>query len=194
MTPGSPHSAPATLPSSLTPLSRVSEGGVGFPHQGLRLFILGASLSVSLLDSLLRRDPLESPPRCGLCLLTLASSLVPEVFKEAQSCLWKAWDVFCGLEPQPGPKLAPKEAAVEKMERGTTSGGIKHSVTSEGTEHSATSEGTEHSATSEGTAHSAKWEGTKRCDTSQTPFWRKVANISAFFLIAIVILCHIYYS
>nr|XP_023502454.1 sodium/glucose cotransporter 1 isoform X5 [Equus caballus] len=118
----------------------------------------------------------------------------PEVFKEAQSCLWKAWDVFCGLEPQPGPKLAPKEAAVEKMERGTTSGGIKHSVTSEGTEHSATSEGTEHSATSEGTAHSAKWEGTKRCDTSQTPFWRKVANISAFFLIAIVILCHIYYS
>uniref|UniRef100_A0A8C4MM28 Sodium/myo-inositol cotransporter 2 n=1 Tax=Equus asinus asinus TaxID=83772 RepID=A0A8C4MM28_EQUAS len=58
-----------------------------------------------------------------------------------------AWDVFCGLEPQPGPKLAPKE-----------------------------------------------WEGTKRCDTSQTPFWRKVANISAFFLIVIVILCHIYYS
>uniref|UniRef100_A0A8C0SXV0 Sodium/glucose cotransporter 1-like n=1 Tax=Canis lupus familiaris TaxID=9615 RepID=A0A8C0SXV0_CANLF len=36
---------------------------------------------------------------------------------EAEGCLWKMWDVFCGLEPQPGPKLAPKEVAEESMEK-----------------------------------------------------------------------------
>ncbi|XP_014652810.1 PREDICTED: LOW QUALITY PROTEIN: sodium/glucose cotransporter 1-like [Ceratotherium simum simum] len=135
-----------------------------------------------------------------------------DVFKEAQSCLWKAWDMFCGLEPRPSPKLVPEEAAVEKIERGATSEGTEHSAmwegtvrhdTSEGTMHSAmlegtkrreTSEGTERSTTWEGTKQGDMWEGTKRGDMSETPFWRKVANAGAFFLILIVILCHIRYS
>ncbi|XP_058388235.1 sodium/glucose cotransporter 1-like [Diceros bicornis minor] len=130
----------------------------------------------------------------------------------AQSCLWKAWDMFCGLEPRPSPKLVPEEAAVEKIERGATSKGTEHSAmwegtvrhdTSEGTMHSAmlegtkrreTSEGTERSTTWEGTKQGDTWEGTKRGDMSETPFWRKVANAGAFFLILIVILCHIRYS
>uniref|UniRef100_A0A8C6AUJ3 Sodium/glucose cotransporter 1 n=1 Tax=Monodon monoceros TaxID=40151 RepID=A0A8C6AUJ3_MONMO len=35
---------------------------------------------------------------------------------DPKSCLWKAWDVFCGLEPLPGPRPAPEEAVVQKME------------------------------------------------------------------------------
>ncbi|XP_030191696.1 sodium/glucose cotransporter 1-like [Lynx canadensis] len=39
-----------------------------------------------------------------------------DAFEETQGCFWKAWNAFCGLEPQPGPKLAPEEVAKERME------------------------------------------------------------------------------
>ncbi|XP_025789366.1 sodium/glucose cotransporter 1-like [Puma concolor] len=44
-----------------------------------------------------------------------------DAFEETQGCFWKAWNAFCGLEPQPGPKLAPEEVAKERMECGAVS-------------------------------------------------------------------------
>nr|XP_020763015.1 sodium/glucose cotransporter 1-like isoform X3 [Odocoileus virginianus texanus] len=41
----------------------------------------------------------------------------PDVLTEAKGCLWKAWDVFCGLELLPSPKLAPEEAVVPETEQ-----------------------------------------------------------------------------
>ncbi|XP_040859513.1 sodium/glucose cotransporter 1-like [Ochotona curzoniae] len=35
--------------------------------------------------------------------------LQPELLKEDQSCLWRTWNLFCGLDPQPSPKLAPEK-------------------------------------------------------------------------------------
>ncbi|XP_042818370.1 sodium/glucose cotransporter 1-like isoform X4 [Panthera tigris] len=142
----------------------------------------------------------------------------PDAFEETQGCFWKAWNAFCGLEPQPGPKLAPEEVAKERMECGTISEGTEHILEgtkcqdrSEGTKCCGTSEGTEHSATLEetechdvhigtesgdileGTNHSDMWEGTKYDDMSEIPFRREITNASGFLLILTIVLLHIYY-
>ncbi|XP_044898263.1 sodium/glucose cotransporter 1-like isoform X1 [Felis catus] len=142
----------------------------------------------------------------------------PDAFEETQGCFWKAWNAFCGLEPQPGPKLAPEEVAKERMECGTISEGTEHILEgtkchdmSEGTKCCGTSEGTEHSATLEetechdvhtgtesgdileGTNRSDMWEGTKYGDMSEIPFRREITNASGFLLLLTIVLLHIYY-
>ncbi|XP_008590733.1 PREDICTED: sodium/glucose cotransporter 1-like, partial [Galeopterus variegatus] len=52
-----------------------------------------------------RKKPLEPPAQ-------------PDVLNKAQNCAWKAWDLFCGLEPQPGPKLAPEKEKTEDAQWG----------------------------------------------------------------------------
>ncbi|XP_061025232.1 sodium/glucose cotransporter 1-like [Eubalaena glacialis] len=99
----------------------------------------------------------------------------PDVFEEARSCLWKAWDVFCSLEPLPGPRLAPEEAVLQKMECGDT-------------------EGTQHSATSEGTEKRDMLEGTKLRDMPEMSHWRKVPDVCGFLLVSLTVLCHFYFS
>uniref|UniRef100_A0A671FFD6 Solute carrier family 5 member 1 n=1 Tax=Rhinolophus ferrumequinum TaxID=59479 RepID=A0A671FFD6_RHIFE len=47
--------------------------------------------------------------------------------QESQSCLWEVCSMFCGLEPRPGPKLAPEKANMEEMEPGATPEGTEHS-------------------------------------------------------------------
>lgn len=100
---------------------------------------------------------------------------VPDIFEEVRSCLWKAWDVFCGLEPLPGPRLAPEEAVMQKMECGDT-------------------EGTQHSATSEGTEKRDMLEGTKLRDMPEISHWRKGPNVCGFLLVSLTVLCHFYFS
>ncbi|XP_077016278.1 sodium/glucose cotransporter 1-like isoform X2 [Tamandua tetradactyla] len=43
----------------------------------------------------------------------------PGQVRDTQSCLLKAWDMFCGLDPKPGPKLAPGEEATRETEGNT---------------------------------------------------------------------------
>ncbi|XP_029778074.1 sodium/glucose cotransporter 1-like [Suricata suricatta] len=88
----------------------------------------------------------------------------PDILEETRGCFWKAWNAFCGLEPQLGPKLAPKELAKERMEHGTISTGIEHILA--GTKCHDMSEGTKCCEMSEGTEHSATLEETECCDTS----------------------------
>lgn len=85
----------------------------------------------------------------------------------SQSCPWKTLDVFCGLEPKPGPRLAPEEATTEK--------------------------GKKRAALSEGPELSDVWQGPKRHDTLESPFWRRVTNASGLLLILVTVLCHVLY-
>nr|XP_051693090.1 sodium/glucose cotransporter 1 isoform X2 [Oryctolagus cuniculus] len=41
----------------------------------------------------------------------------PEMFKEGHSCIWRTWTLFCGLDPQPGPKLAPEKVKEEAVQQ-----------------------------------------------------------------------------
>uniref|UniRef100_H0XY46 Sodium/glucose cotransporter 2 n=1 Tax=Otolemur garnettii TaxID=30611 RepID=H0XY46_OTOGA len=45
----------------------------------------------------------------------------PDILKETQSCPWKTWDLFCGLKPQPSPKLAPATETTESRKWRDTS-------------------------------------------------------------------------
>nr|XP_012604754.1 sodium/glucose cotransporter 1-like [Microcebus murinus] len=94
------------------------------------------------------------------------------VFKETQGCPGRAWDLFCGLEPQLGPKVAPTKTSKETVEPGDTS------------------KGTEGLAPGRATK---KTEGREWGDTSEKPFWRHFVNISAVLLLVLVTLCHLYY-
>ncbi|MBZ3874595.1 Sodium/glucose cotransporter 1 [Sciurus carolinensis] len=135
-------------------------------------------------------------------------------FKEANTCLWKTWDLFCGLEPQPGPKLSPEKATKENME--ATKEKIEHGDIAKGTEVLAPGEATrklevtkkkmEHGDMSGGTEmltpESAirkledtkkKAEGTEWGDISEEPFWSRVVNANGIILIILVVLSHIYF-
>ncbi|KAF3813786.1 hypothetical protein GH733_018318 [Mirounga leonina] len=75
----------------------------------------------------------EQPGVCGLCCLPgtpAPQSPLPEMLFQAEAPSGvpmysrrprAACDVFCGLEPQPGPKLAPEEVAKESMGRAAIS-------------------------------------------------------------------------
>ncbi|XP_053521032.1 sodium/glucose cotransporter 1-like isoform X2 [Artibeus jamaicensis] len=91
----------------------------------------------------------------------------PDASTGSRPCLWKALDVFCGLEPKPGPKLAPEEAATEKVKK--------------------------QGALSEEPKLGHTWEGAKCHDTLESPFWRRVTNVSGLLLILVTVLCHILY-
>ncbi|XP_020927950.1 sodium/glucose cotransporter 1-like isoform X2 [Sus scrofa] len=99
----------------------------------------------------------------------------PDVFQKAKSCLWRAWDVFCGLEPLQSSKLAPGDVMVQKMECGDM-------------------EGTQHGDTLEGTEQRDTVEGTEPQDMPEKPCWRKVANICGFLLVSLTVFCHIYFG
>lgn len=90
---------------------------------------------------------------------------------------------MCFVQPQPSPKLAPKEVAKESMGCAAISERIEHMLegtkchdTSERTEHGATLEETEFCDTAKGTEHNDMWVGIKYTDMSEIPFWREIAN------------------
>lgn len=89
----------------------------GTPQPGLRLAVRVGSRPPGLPSGLpTRRKTLGRPLLCA-GLLTVPVPSVPDVLTEAKGCLWKAWDVFCGLELLPSPKLAPEEAVVPETEQ-----------------------------------------------------------------------------
>ncbi|XP_043290234.1 sodium/glucose cotransporter 1-like isoform X2 [Cervus canadensis] len=90
----------------------------------------------------------------------------PDVFIEAKGCLWKAWDVFCGLELLPSPKLAPEEVVVPETEQNDMPGGTARSDT----------------------------EGTEEREAPQKqPFWNKALGLCGIVLVSLMVLFHIYF-
>ncbi|XP_076711853.1 sodium/glucose cotransporter 1-like [Callospermophilus lateralis] len=103
---------------------------------------------------------------------------------EANTCLWKTWNLFCGLEPQLGPKLAPEkptkenmEETKERMEHGDMSGGIEILAPK--------------TATRKMEDTKKKAGGTDWGEISEEPFW--MVNASGIILIMLVVLSHIYF-
>lgn len=90
---------------------------------------------------------------------------VPDVFIEAKGCLWKAWDVFCGLELLPSPKLAPEEVVVPA---------------------------TEQNDTPEGTAR-GDTEGTEREAPQKQRFWSTALGLCGVLLLLLTALFHVYF-
>uniref|UniRef100_A0A8B9YQW0 Sodium/glucose cotransporter 1-like n=1 Tax=Bos mutus grunniens TaxID=30521 RepID=A0A8B9YQW0_BOSMU len=91
----------------------------------------------------------------------------PDTFVEDRGCLWKAWDVFCGLELLPSPKLAPEEVGVPETEQNDMA---------EGTAHRATSGGTE-----------------EREAPEERLLWSKALGLCGLLLVLLTALCHIYF-
>ena len=102
---------------------------------------------------------------CGL--LTVPIPSVPDTFVEDRGCLWKAWDVFCGLELLHSPKLAPEEVGVPETEQNDMA---------EGTAHRATSGGTE-----------------EREAPEERLLWSKALGLCGLLLVLLTALCHIYF-
>ncbi|XP_044786550.1 sodium/glucose cotransporter 1 isoform X2 [Bubalus bubalis] len=92
---------------------------------------------------------------------------VPDMFVEDRGCLWKAWDVFCGLELLPSPKLAPEEVVVPETEQNDMA---------EGTAHGATSGGTE-----------------EREAPEERLLWSRALGLCGLLLVLLTVLCHIYF-
>ncbi|XP_052510445.1 sodium/glucose cotransporter 1-like [Budorcas taxicolor] len=91
----------------------------------------------------------------------------PDMFVEDRGCLWKAWDVFCGLELLPSPKLAPEEVVVPETEQDDVL---------EGTAHGATSGGPEQQEALE-----------------EQLLWGKVLGLCGLLLLLLTGLCHVYF-
>ncbi|XDA85589.1 hypothetical protein R6Z07F_015366 [Ovis aries] len=91
----------------------------------------------------------------------------PDMFVEDRGCLWKAWDVFCGLESLPSPKLAPEEVVVPEAEQDDVLEGPAHGATSEGPEQQEVLE--------------------------EQLLWSKVLGFCGLLLLLLTGLCHVYF-
>ncbi|XP_059533052.1 sodium/glucose cotransporter 1-like [Myotis daubentonii] len=156
--------------------------GVHYLHFAIILFAISllAILGISLLT-----DPIPDKHLHRLCwslrnsqeervdldaemqVKRMALRLQPGVRTGTESCLWKALNIYCGLEAKPRAKVAPEEETEEKTE--------------------------ESGAPSEETVQSDSPEGTKPREALESPFWSKVANVSGLLLLLITALCHVLY-
>lgn len=138
------------------------------PEQpGLRLAVRTGSRATGLPSGLpTRRQTLGRPLLCA-GLLTLPIPSVPDMFVEDRGCLWKAWDVFCGLELLPSPKLAPEEVVVPEAEQDDVLEGPAHGATSEGPEQQEVLE--------------------------EQLLWSKVLGFCGLLLLLLTGLCHVYF-
>ncbi|XP_061001064.1 sodium/glucose cotransporter 1-like [Dama dama] len=138
----------------------------GAPQPGLRLAVRIGSRSPGLPSGFpTRRKTLGRPLLCA-GLLTVPVPSVPDVFIEAKGCLWKAWDVFCGLELLPSPKLAPEEVVVPETEQDDMPGGTAR----------------------------GDMEGTEEREAPQKqPIWNKALGLCGIVLVSLMVLFHIYF-
>lgn len=139
-------------------------GGASQP--GLRLAVRIGSRSPGLPSGFPTRHKTLGRPLLCAGLLTVPVPSVPDVFIEAKGCLWKAWDMFCGLELLPSPKLAPEEVVVPETEQNDMPGGTARSDT----------------------------EGTEEREAPQKqPFWNKALGLCGIVLVSLMVLFHIYF-
>uniref|UniRef100_A0A8C5KPE5 Predicted gene 5134 n=1 Tax=Jaculus jaculus TaxID=51337 RepID=A0A8C5KPE5_JACJA len=106
----------------------------------------------------------------------------PDKVVEAPTCLWKSWDWFCGLDPRPGSKLIPEnvtemktQANMRQMQNSGTLGNRKVLIWGQ-------------------KARNMEVDKKTQGDMLESPFWRRVVNISSVLLFALVVAGHIYYA
>lgn len=107
------------------------------------------------------------------------------MFGEAQSCFWKSWDLCCGLDKQPSSKIGPDNANEEKP--GTSWERLGSSELSADLEALA-----RRIVSRQEEEHKEKLRDWS--DTPESPFWKRVVNVSGIILFALLILVHVYFA
>ncbi|XP_051009204.1 sodium/glucose cotransporter 1-like [Acomys russatus] len=109
----------------------------------------------------------------------------PGMFGEANTCLWKLWELFCGLDSQSNSKTSPENRAKEEME-----------VTLEQMAFSTGSRDLEVLARRMAARKSVERQD-KMKDWSDIPeslFWNRVVQASGLVLLVLLITAHVYYA
>ncbi|ELW49658.1 Sodium/glucose cotransporter 1 [Tupaia chinensis] len=96
----------------------------------------------------------------------------PGVYEQDRNCFWNIWELFCGLDSYPGPKLVPEKTAEETEEASE-----KVQVTEGKTE-----------------APEEELEGKAHGPVSRKRFWRNFVNANAVILFIIVVITHICFA
>ncbi|XP_036023087.1 sodium/glucose cotransporter 1-like [Onychomys torridus] len=136
----------------------------------------------SLRNSRQRRLPLNKEMRWKI----FPSSISQQgMFGEASTCFWKLWDLFCGLDTQSGSEIGPGNSMEEKIK-----------AIWEQMESSDTSSGLE--ALARRMAAGKREEHKERMkdwsDELESPFWKRVVNVSGILLFVLLMAAHIFYA
>ncbi|MEJ1288123.1 putative gene 5134 [Cricetulus griseus] len=136
----------------------------------------------SLRNSPQGREALAKALRWKTCS---SATLQQGMFGEAQSCFWKSWDLCCGLDKQPSSKIGPDNANEEKP--GTSWERLGSSELSADLEALA-----RRIVSRQEEEHKEKLRDWS--DTPESPFWKRVVNVSGIILFALLILVHVYFA
>ncbi|XP_040588358.1 sodium/glucose cotransporter 1 isoform X2 [Mesocricetus auratus] len=136
----------------------------------------------SLRNSRQRRVALEKEMRWTMFP---SATFQQGMFGETQSCFWKSWDLFCGLDKQSNSKIGPEIATEEKIKASWEqmgSSGMPADL----------------EALARKTATRKEEEHTEKMrDWSSMPeslLWKRVVNAVGILLFALLILVHIYFA
>lgn len=107
------------------------------------------------------------------------------MFGEAHTCLWKFWDLFCGLDTQPKSKTGPENTTEEELEetwkqvvstdRSTAYGILARRMAARKSEE-----------------HMDKLKDWS--EELDSPFWKRVVQASAVLLFLLLITAHVYFA
>lgn len=106
------------------------------------------------------------------------------MFGEANTCLWKLWDLCCGLDSQPNFKIGPESTTNEEVE--ATWEKLASSNMPACLEALAKMAGRKKE---EGQGKMKDWS-----DIPESLFWNKVVQASGLVLFALLITAHVYYA
>lgn len=106
------------------------------------------------------------------------------MFGETNTCLWKAWDLYCGLDAQGSTKIGPESTTEEK--RKATCEQMGSSDTSANLETLARRMA---SRKSEEHQEMRDWS-----DRPERAFWRRAVDASGVLLFVLLIFVHVYFA
>ncbi|XP_041491116.1 sodium/glucose cotransporter 1-like [Microtus oregoni] len=114
-----------------------------------------------------------------------SSTFQQGMFGETNTCFWKFWDLFCGLDAQAKTKIGPENTTEEK--RKATWEQMGSSDTSVSLEILA-----RRMATRKSEEHQEKMKDWS--DIPESPFWKRVVDASGILLFALLMFVHVYYA
>ncbi|XP_005360269.1 sodium/glucose cotransporter 1-like [Microtus ochrogaster] len=114
-----------------------------------------------------------------------SSTFQQGMFGETNTCFWKFWDLFCGLDAQAKTKIGPENTTEEK--RKATWEQMGSSDTSVSLEILA-----KRMATRKSEEHQEKMKDWK--DIPESPFWKRVVDAIGILLFALLTFVHVYYA
>lgn len=107
------------------------------------------------------------------------------MFGEAHTCLWKFWDLFCGLDSQPKSKTGPENTTKEVLEETWKQMVSRDTPTALEilARRKAARKSEDH------TDRMKDWS-----DELESHFWKRLVQASAIFLFLLLITAHVYFA